>query len=151
MRSSRERSYVKERFLKGDDSVLKSLHQLKKLSRLSLKPKQKTSKDYVTDGSHTRRESATDENVEALSRQSSLSSTSGLSSTTNGRGNFYRLKPPEHAGSSTRSFYHYIDSQAELEDLNSTAGHTPFPANTPARTPTPTPKDTLCVDAEGMS
>lgn len=131
--------------------MLKLLHQLKKLSRLSLRPKHKTSKDSVTDGSHTHRDFAIDESAEALTRQSSLSSTSGLSSTTSGRGNFYRLKAPERAGSSTRSFYHYIDSQAELEDLNSTAGHTPFTASTPARTPTPTPKATPAVEMEGMS
>ena len=118
------------------------MSQLKSLSRLSLKPKRRASKRSATAGSRTRRDSATDDDdEEALTRQSSRSSISGRSSITSDRGRFYKLRPLERAGSSTRTVYHapvfdsqvgLEDSQVDLEDLNSSAGHTPFAA-TPSR------------------
>ena len=135
--------------------------QLKSLSRLSLKPKRKASKRSATAGSRTRRDSATDEDEEVLTRQSSRSSISGRSSITSDRGRFYKLRPLERAGSSTRTVYHapvfdsqveLVDSEADLEDLNSSAGHTPFAA-TPSRMSISmsTPKETPAVELEGMS
>ena len=135
--------------------------QLKSLSRLSLKPKRKASKRSATAGSRTRRDSATDEDEEVLTRQSSRSSISGRSSITSDRGRFYKLRPLERAGSSTRTVYHapvfdsqvgLEDSQVDLEDLNSSAGHTPFAA-TPSRMSISmsTPKETPAVELEGMS
>jgi hypothetical protein len=140
--------------------MLSILRQLKSLSRLSLKSKRKASKHFGTAGSRTRRDSATDEeDEEVLTRQSSCSSTSGRSSITSDRGRFYKLRPLERAGSSTRSVYHVPvsssqvdleDSQVDLEDLNSSAGHTPFAA-TPSRMSIATPKETPAVELEGMS
>ena len=135
--------------------------QLKSLSRLSLKPKRKASKRSATAGSRTRRDSATDEDEEVLTRQSSRSSISGRSSITSDRGRFYKLRPLERAGSSTRTVYHapvfdsqvgLEDSQVDLEDLYSSAGHTPFAA-TPSRMSisTATPKETPVVELEEMS
>jgi hypothetical protein len=51
---------------------------------------------------------------------------SGRSSVASGRSFFYRLKPLERAGSSTRSFYHFMGSQEEVDAESSSAGHTPF-------------------------
>jgi len=139
--------------------MLRLPYQLKSLSRLSLKPKRKPSKHYATAGSLTRRDSATDEDEEVLTPQSSRSSISGRSSTTSDRGRFYKLKPLERAGSSTRSVYHVPvfgsqvdleDSQVDLEDLNSSAGHTPFAA-TPSQMSIATPKETPAVELEAMS
>lgn len=140
-----------------------TMSQLKSLSRLSLKPKRKASKRSATAGSRTRRDSATDdEDEEALTRQSSRSSISGRSSITSDRGRFYKLRPLERAGSSTRTVYHapvfgsqvgsQNDSQVDLEDLYSSAGHTPFAA-TPSRMSisVTTPKETPAVELEGMS
>lgn len=135
--------------------------QLKSLSRLSLKSKRKASKRFATAGSRTHRDSATDEDEEVLTLQSSRSSTSGRSSITSDRGRFYKLRPLERAGSSTRTVYHapvfdsqvgLEDSQVDLEDLNSSAGHTPFAA-TPSRMSISmtTPKETPVVELEEMS
>jgi hypothetical protein len=138
------------------------MSQLKSLSRLSLKPKRRASKRSATAGSRTRRDSATDDDdEEVLTRQSSRSSISGRSSITSDRGRFYKLRPLERAGSSTRSVYHAPvfgsqvgseDSQVDLEDLYSSAGHTPFAA-TPSRMSMSmtTPKETPAVELEGMS
>ena len=137
------------------------MSQLKSLSRLSLKSKRKASKRSATAGSRTRRDSATDEDEEVLTRQSSRSSISGRSSITSDRGRFYKLRPLERAGSSTRTVYHAAvfdsqvgleDSQVDLEDLYSSAGHTPFAA-TPSRMSISmaTPKETPAVELEGMS
>ena len=137
------------------------MSQLKSLSRLSLKPKRTASKRSATAGSRTRRDSATDEDGEVLTRESSRSSISGRSSITSDRGRFYKLRPLERAGSSTRTVYHapvfssqegLEDSQVDLEDLYSSAGHTPFAA-TPSRMSISmvTPKETPAVELEGMS
>ncbi|GAB7332181.1 hypothetical protein MBLNU13_g04044t3 [Cladosporium sp. NU13] len=137
------------------------MSQLKSLSRLSLKPKRKASKRSATAGSRTRHDIATDEDEEVLTRQSSRSSISGRSSITSDRGRFYKLRPLERAGSSTRTVYHapvfdsqaeLEDSQVDLEDLNSSAGHTPFAA-TPSRMSISmsTPKETPAVELEEMS
>ena len=115
----------------------------------------------TTAGSRTRRDSATDDEEEVLTRQSSRSSTSGRSSITSDRGRFYKLRPLERAGSSTRTVYHapvfgsevgLEDSQIDLEDLYSSAGHTPFAA-TPSRMSISlaTPKETPATELEGMS
>ena len=82
------------------------MSQLKSLSRLSLKPKRRASKRSATVGSRTRRDSATDDEDKVLTRQSSRSSISGRSSITSDRGRFYKLRPLERAGSSTRTVYH---------------------------------------------
>lgn len=134
------------------DCMLTScLYQRKSLSRLSLRPKRKTSRDSDTAGSRTHRDSATDEDAEVLTLQSSRSSISGRSSITSGKGNFYRLRPLDRAGSSTRTFYHFIGSQAEgLDVASSSAGHTPFLNGTPSRTPISTPKETPGVELEEM-
>lgn len=137
------------------------MSQLKSLSRLLLKPKRKASKRFATTGSRTRRDSATDEDGEVLTRESSRSSISGRSSITSDRGRFYKLRPLERAGSSTRTVYHtpvfssqegLEDSQVDLEDLYSSAGHTPFAA-TPSRMSISmaTPKETPAAELEGMS
>jgi hypothetical protein len=139
--------------------MLSCLYQLKSLSRLSLKSKWKASKHFATAGSHTRRDSATDKDEEVLTLRSSRSSTSRRSSITSDRGRFYKLRPLERAGSSTRSVYHVPvsgsqvdleDSQEALEDLHSSAGHTPYAA-TPSRMSIATPKETPAVELEGMS
>lgn len=135
--------------------------QLRSLSRLSLKLKLKASKRTDTAGSRTPRDSATDEDEEVLTLQSSRSTISGRSSITSDRGRFYKLRPLERAGSSTRSVYHGPifdsqvepeDSQADLEDLYSSAGHTPFAA-TPSRMSisTATSKDTPAMELKAMS
>ena len=137
------------------------MSQLKSLSRLSLKPKRTASKRSATAGSRTRRDSATDEDGEVLTRESSRSSISGRSSITSDRGRFYKLRPLERAGSSTRTVYHAPvfssqegseDSQVDLGDLYSSAGHNPFAA-TPSRMSISmaTPKETPAVELEGMS
>jgi len=136
------------------------MSQLRRLSRLSLKLKPKASKRFDTAGSRTPRDSATDEVEEVLTRQSSRSSISGRSSITSDRARFYKLRPLEQAGSSTRTIYHAPvfaqaeseDSQVDLEDLYSTAGHTPFAATpTQMSISTVTPKDTPAMELEGMS
>ena len=137
------------------------MSQLRRLSRLSLKLKPKASERFDTAGSRTPRDSATDEVEEVLTRQSSRSSISGRSSITSDRARFYKLRPLERAGSSTRSVYHGPvfdsqvepeDSQVDLEDLYSTAGHTPFAATpTQMSISTVTPKDTPAMELEGMS
>lgn len=141
------------------------MSQLKSLSRLSLRPRRKASKRFATAGSRTRRDSATDDEEEVLTRQSSRSSISGRSSITSDRGRFYKLRPLERAGSSTRTVYHapvfgsevgledsQNYSQNDLEDIYSSAGHTPFAA-TPSRMSISlaTPKETPAVETEGMS
>jgi hypothetical protein len=121
--------------------MLIQLYQLRSISRLSLRPKRKSSRDSTTAGSRTRRDSATNEDEGTLTRQSSRSSISGRSSVASGRSFFYRLKPLERAGSSTRSFYHFMGSQEEVDAESSSAGHTPFlpkslsAGNTPMATP----------------
>lgn len=136
------------------------MSQLRRLSRLSLKLKPKASERFDTAGSRTPRDSATDEVEEVLTRQSSRSSISGRSSITSDRARFYKLRPLERAGSSTRTIYHAPvfaqaeseDSQVDLEDLYSTAGHTPFAATpTQMSISTVTPKDTPAMELEGMS
>lgn len=136
----------------GHDSMLiRRLYQRKSFSRLSFRPRRKTSRDSDTAGSRTHRNSATDEDAEVLTLQSSRSSISGRSSITSGKGSFYRLRPLERAGSSTRTFYHFIGSQAEgLDAVSSSAGHTPFLNGTPSRTPISTPKETPGVELEEM-
>lgn len=137
------------------------MSQLKSLSRLSLRARRKAWKHFATAGSRTRRDSATDDEEEVLTRQSSRSSIPGRLSITSDRGRFYKLRPLERAGSSTRTVYRapvfgsevgLEDSQIDLEDLYSSAGHTPFAA-TPSRMSISlaTPKETPAVELEGMS